>query len=173
MFVLLKTLCGGSSKIWAGLQNGTTTELAKQTEVNSLKSSVSSGKAQIASAITGKGVSTSSSASFSTMATNIGKIQTSSTFSTGNFSYVTVDPENGTSFKGATFIYIAPATNNAWHYFCLIKVRYIFIIDYNRLTIESIKITKDVYSYGIVFTLNFITETITENYDTAVRVIFD
>ena len=43
-------------------------------EISSLKSSVSSGKAQIASAITGKGVSTSSSASFSTMASNIAKI---------------------------------------------------------------------------------------------------
>ena len=44
-------------------------------EMSSLKTSVSNGKAQIASAITGKGVSTSSSASFSTMANNIKKIE--------------------------------------------------------------------------------------------------
>lgn len=49
------------------------------TEINSLKSSVSSGKASIASAITGKGISTSSSASFSTMASNIRNLQTAST----------------------------------------------------------------------------------------------
>lgn len=45
-----------------------------QTEINNLKTSVSNGKAQIASAITDKGVSTSASASFSTMASNIQKI---------------------------------------------------------------------------------------------------
>ena len=44
--------------------------------MNSLKSSVSSGKAQIASAITDKGVSTSASDSFSQMATNISQIKT-------------------------------------------------------------------------------------------------
>ena len=41
------------------------------TEIDSLKSSVSSGKALIASAVTDKGIGTSSSASFSTMASNI------------------------------------------------------------------------------------------------------
>jgi len=45
---------------------------------SSLKTSVSEGKAAIASAITDKGVSTASDASFSTMATNIRAIQTSS-----------------------------------------------------------------------------------------------
>ena len=44
--------------------------------MNSLKSSVSSGKAQIASAITDKGVSTSASDSFLQMATNINQIKT-------------------------------------------------------------------------------------------------
>ena len=44
--------------------------------MNSLKSSVNSGKAQIASAITDKGVSTSASDSFSQMATNINQIKT-------------------------------------------------------------------------------------------------
>ena len=43
-------------------------------EISSLKSSVSSGKAQIASAITDKGVSTAASASFSQMASNIRNI---------------------------------------------------------------------------------------------------
>ena len=44
--------------------------------MNSLKSSVNSGKAQIASVITDKGVSTSASDSFSQMATNINQIKT-------------------------------------------------------------------------------------------------
>ena len=43
-------------------------------EINNLKTSVSSGKAQIASAITDKGVSTAASASFSQMASNIRNI---------------------------------------------------------------------------------------------------
>lgn len=53
-------------------------------EMTSLKTSVSNGKAQIASAITGKGVSTSSSASFSDMATNITQIQTGTDTSDAN-----------------------------------------------------------------------------------------
>lgn len=44
--------------------------------IASLKKSVSDGKSAIASAITAKGVSTASDASFSTMATNIGNIST-------------------------------------------------------------------------------------------------
>lgn len=43
-------------------------------DINSLKTSVSNGKSAVASAITDKGVSTSATASFETMATNIGKI---------------------------------------------------------------------------------------------------
>ena len=49
-----------------------------QTELNSLKSSVSNGKSAVASAITDKGVSTSATASFNTMAANIRKIETGS-----------------------------------------------------------------------------------------------
>ena len=79
---LLKSLCGGTSKIWAGLYNGTTTELAKQStvsslssEVSSLKDSVSEGKSLIASALTDKGISTSSTATFQTMANGIRNIR--------------------------------------------------------------------------------------------------
>ena len=43
-------------------------------EINSLKSSVSEGKALIAAAVTGKGVSTAADASFATIAQNIQKI---------------------------------------------------------------------------------------------------
>ena len=53
------------------------------TEINSLKSSVSSGKTQIANAITGKGVTTSSSTSFATMASNINSIATIDSLPTG------------------------------------------------------------------------------------------
>lgn len=57
----------------------TTTVSAKikniDTEMTSLKSSVSNGKSLIASAITDKGVSTASDATFQTMATNISQIK--------------------------------------------------------------------------------------------------
>lgn len=46
------------------------------TELESLKNSVSDGKTKVANAITGKGVSTATNASFDTMATNIGNIST-------------------------------------------------------------------------------------------------
>ena len=65
--------------IWAGLN--AVTELAKQTDLNSLKSSVSSGKTLVANAITGKGVATSSSATFATMANNINSLETMGTYS--------------------------------------------------------------------------------------------
>lgn len=58
--------------------------------IDSCFQSVSSGKASVASAITAKGVTTASDATFSTMATNIGKIATTpSTFTSGavNSSY--------------------------------------------------------------------------------------
>ena len=45
-----------------------------ETQVSELFQSVSNGKTLVANAITGKGVSTSSTATFATMATNIGKI---------------------------------------------------------------------------------------------------
>ena len=45
-----------------------------ETQVNELFQSVSSGKSLVANAITGKGVSTATNATFATMATNIGKI---------------------------------------------------------------------------------------------------
>ena len=67
---------GGSTVIFGGLNDGTPIELAQQTEVESLKSSVSEGKSLIASAITDKGVSTSNRATFQTMASNISKIAT-------------------------------------------------------------------------------------------------
>ena len=57
-----------------------TTQNSGGIDIDDLKTSVSDGKAAIASAITGKGVSTSPTAAFSTMATNIGKIKTSEAF---------------------------------------------------------------------------------------------
>lgn len=47
-----------------------------ENEINNLKKSVSDGKNEVATAITGKGVSTAGDATFATMATNIGKIST-------------------------------------------------------------------------------------------------
>ena len=57
--------------------SGSAIELAKQSEVESLKSSVSSGKQQVANAITGKGVSASGNDSFATLANKINQIPSS------------------------------------------------------------------------------------------------
>ena len=56
------------------IENVSATASAVYSEIPSLKSSVSEGKRQVASAITDRGVSTASDASFSTMADNIRKI---------------------------------------------------------------------------------------------------
>lgn len=52
---------------------------ANTSDLNSLKTSVSNGKSAVASAITGKGVSTSATASFDTMASNIRSIKVNTT----------------------------------------------------------------------------------------------
>ena len=49
---------------------------ADQTEVDSLKKSVSDGKTTVANAITGQGVTTATDATFATMATNIATVGT-------------------------------------------------------------------------------------------------
>ena len=55
---------------------------ATSSELNSLKTSVSSGKSLVASAVTGKGVSTAADASFQTIANNINDISTEKTYGT-------------------------------------------------------------------------------------------
>lgn len=57
------------------IENVSATASAAYSEIPSLKSSVSEGKRQVASAITDRGISTASDASFSTMAANIRKIE--------------------------------------------------------------------------------------------------
>ena len=52
-----------------------TIQCSAATEINSLKSSVSSGKTQVANAITGKGVSASGNDTFATLASKINQIQ--------------------------------------------------------------------------------------------------
>ena len=71
-FLTAGLLVQGTSKAWLG----TFGELAKQIDLDSCFQSVSNGKSLIASAITGKGVSTASDATFQTMANNIGSIAT-------------------------------------------------------------------------------------------------
>ena len=63
-------LITGNSKAWIGNVG----ELAKQTDIDTLKTSVSEGKSLIATAVTGKGVQTAADATFQTMATNISSI---------------------------------------------------------------------------------------------------
>lgn len=84
--------------------NNSTIQLASQssidtlnTEVNNLKSSVSNGKSLIASAITDKGVSTASNATFQTMSNNIRNIKTKE--------YSGPAPLSGTLAVGATITF--------------------------------------------------------------------
>ena len=67
-------------------------------EINNLKSSVSNGKSAIASAITDKGVSTSSSATFQTMANNISSLPS---------------PEFETLFFSGQWVYMPGALNGS------------------------------------------------------------
>ena len=60
--------------IYIGDSNNSLVQLGTKADLDQCFQSVSSGKSQIASAITGKGVSTSPNASFSTMASNIRSI---------------------------------------------------------------------------------------------------
>ena len=62
---------------------------------NSLKTSVSNGKSAVASAITDKGVSTSATATFSTMASNIRAISTLEIPTDENSGYITTGSSNG------------------------------------------------------------------------------
>lgn len=71
-----------------------------QTAIDQLFQSVSNGKSSIASAITGKGISTSSTASFSTMATNIGKIPTG--VDTSDTTAVASNVLSGKTFYGSS-----------------------------------------------------------------------
>ena len=64
------------------LQGHPASYFATATELNAVKTSVSEGKALVAAAVTGKGVSTAADATFQQMATNIGKIETSPSYST-------------------------------------------------------------------------------------------
>ena len=69
-------------------------------EINNLKSSVSNGKSAIASAITGKGVSTASNATFQTMANNINSIVIPKQYvpvNFGNYQLIKTDSMYGTA----------------------------------------------------------------------------
>jgi hypothetical protein len=101
------TLLNSGSTIYASTLNTNFNTIDSQ--IASLKSSVSNGKSTIASAITNKGVSTSSSASWSTMATNIGKLVAPSghvEYTTGgsysdvvNATGLTTDPNTSKKFS--------------------------------------------------------------------------
>ena len=80
--------------------------VAANNEISSLKSSVSSGKAQIASAITDKGVSTAASATFSQMASNIRNISTSNTSGINIWVYSEGMPASGTIYASKNGINI-------------------------------------------------------------------
>ena len=97
-------LCTGLNKGFLKLNNSTI-QLASQssidtlnTEVNNLKSSVSNGKSLIASAITDKGVSTASNATFQTMSNNIRSIPTSTTSGINIWVYSEGMPADGTIY---------------------------------------------------------------------------
>ena len=102
------------------------------TAINELKTSVSNGKSAVASAITDKGVSTSATASFNTMANNIRKIVTSNIYTINNFNnelisddkithcpcyeygggYITYHAENTSLEHNKTYFYFNMKLNN-------------------------------------------------------------
>ena len=75
-----------------------TIQCSAATEINNLKSSVSNGKSLIASAITGKGVSTAATATFQTMANNISSLPS---------------PEFETLFFSGQWVYMPGALNGS------------------------------------------------------------
>lgn len=105
---------------------------ATTAQLNELKTSVSNGKSAVASAITDKGVSTSATASFNTMANNIRKIVTSNIYNINNFnnelisddkithcpcyeyggSYITYHAENTSLERGKNYFYFNMKLNN-------------------------------------------------------------
>ena len=116
-----------NSKVFCKLGNGTIRDLTldtntvythpstiqcnASTEINNLKTSVSNGKTLIANAITGKGVATSSSDTFATMASKISQIKsvtTTAAYDTGTVEY---SGKESTSFPSSddwhTFSYYA------------------------------------------------------------------
>ena len=76
---------------------------ATSADLNSLKSSVSSGKSLVAAAVTGKGVNTAADASFQAIANNIGNINTEKTYGTFRY-YKSLD--TNTYYVGRT-IYLS------------------------------------------------------------------
>lgn len=103
-------------------------------DINSLKTSVSEGKALIAAAVTDKGVSTAADATFQTMATNIRNITTQSSISS---STLAVSSNKITVRSGYTL----------WSnmFVCITKVR-VRASYYNSL---------DGFYYGTDFTMSF------------------
>ena len=74
-----------------------------QNQVNSLNSSVSNGKTLVANAITGKGVATSPSDTFATMANNINKIETINTTASGLLSDFDIRGNVDTIYAGGHY----------------------------------------------------------------------
>ena len=117
-----------------------TIQCAAATEINNLKSSVSNGKSAIASAITGKGVSTASNATFQTMANNIRQIVSigsgqgraqvisltgSSILGNRGSQYVIV-PTSFTTTSGMMFYGIV-STDSSEHFFWMCRKQKLFI----------------------------------------------
>ena len=86
-----------------------------QKQIDDCFTSASNGKAAIASAITGKGVSTASDATFATMATNIGNIKTSPMLQAKNAALSTtaqtIKPDTG--YDGLSQVSVPAVSGNA------------------------------------------------------------
>ena len=116
-----------NSKVFCKLGNGTVRDLTLDTntvythpsaiqcnassEIESLKSSVSSGKQQVANAITGKGVSASQNDSFATLANKISQIQSLTSIDSTMRSMTRPTGSN----KWCTFDYVKIDDLNLWY----------------------------------------------------------
>ena len=81
-----------------------------ETDINPLKTSVSEGKALIAAAVTGKGVSTAANASFQTMANNINSISSQEYFTV---SFTGYNASTG-SYDSSNYYFLSSGTITAY-----------------------------------------------------------
>ena len=143
---------GGSTKeeIIASVPTYThpsTIQCSAATEISSLKSSVSSGKTQVANAITGKGVATSSSDTFATMAANINSINIGLNFTASKWKVQQWSLSYGSNLTISNIKYLATLYNGGNRYFF-----YLYDIANNRSYDWHLKLTVGNYAGSLSIT---------------------
>ena len=124
-----------SSITWSRFDNDTRVTTL-ETQVSELFQSVSDGKTLVANAITGKGVSTSTSATFATMATNISKISQTITWKEET---VSASPDSNTHIARFVFsntvLGVRQMTAPGYHYTAEVTETKMFTINSNTVEV--------------------------------------